>query len=109
MALDVSTMLKNMLEAAEESLKDNWGDVKDVATSSFKTLAQNLADIEAMKIAGTISQEKACLMIAMQKQAVIIAIATEETLGLVAAQNALNAALSVIKDTVNTAIGWAIL
>ena len=34
---------------------------------------------------------------------------TIEGLGIVAVQNAINAALSVVKDTVNTAIGFTLL
>ena len=109
MALDVNSILSDMINAAKTSLGDSWKDVKDIATASFKNLAQTLAEIEQMKLAGTITPEKAALMLDMQKQAVIIAIATEEALGLVAAQNALNAALDVVKGVVNTAIGFAIL
>ncbi|MBV9961306.1 MAG: hypothetical protein JO072_03595 [Parafilimonas sp.] len=109
MALDINSILTDMLNAAKTSLGDSWKDVKDVATASFKNLAQTLAEIEQMRLAGTITSEKAILMLDMQKQAVIIAIATEEALGLVAAQNALNAALDVIKKVVNTTIGFVLL
>src|SRR2546423_1423710 len=83
---DSNKLLTGMVGAAKESLGSNWPGIKDVATTSFKSLAQHLADIEQMKLNGTITPQKAALLIGMQKDAVKIAIATEEGLGLLAAE-----------------------
>ena len=109
MSLDLNSLLKDMLSAAKDSLGSHWEGIKDVATISFKGLAQHLVDIEKMRLNGTITPEKAALLIGMQKDAVKIAIATEEGLGLLAAEAAINAALDVVRNTVNAAIGFAIL
>jgi len=109
MALNINVLLSDMLGAAKESLGSNWPGIKDVATTSFKSLAQHFADIEQMKLNGTITPQKAALLIGMQKDAVKIAIATEEGLGLLAAEAALNAALDVVRNAVNTAIGFALI
>ncbi|MFI5133821.1 MAG: hypothetical protein ACHQEB_05765 [Chitinophagales bacterium] len=109
MALDINTLLNQMVGAAKESLGSNWPGIKDVATSSLTSIAQNLVDIEKMKIDGTVTPEKAALLISMQKQAAKMAIATEVGLGILAAEAAINAALNVVKAAVNTAIGWPLL
>jgi hypothetical protein len=109
MALSFDSLLKNMVNAAKESLGEHWLDIKDVAITSFKSLTLNLIEIEKMRNSGTITEEKAALLIGMQKDAVKIAIATEKGLSLLAAEAALNAALDVVRKTVNRAIGFAIL
>ena len=109
MALNFNSLLDNMVGAAKESLGEHWEGIKDVAITSFKSLALHLVEIEKMRINGTISEEKACLLTGMQKDSIKIAIATEKGLSLIAAEAALNAALDIIRNTVNTAIGFAIL
>jgi hypothetical protein len=109
MALDINLLLTKLVGAAKESLGSNWPGIKDVATTSFKSLAQHLADIEQMRLKGTITPEKASLLIGMQKDAVKIAIATEEGLGLLAAEAAVNAALDVVRNAVYTAIGFVMI
>lgn len=109
MSLNFNSLLNDMVNAAKESLGKNWEGIKDVAVTSFKSLAMHLVEIEKMRVEGTITEEKACLLIGMQKDAIKIAIATEKGLSLIAAEAALNAALDVVKNTVNVAIGFAIL
>jgi hypothetical protein len=109
MALNFNSLVDSMVNEAKASLGEHWADIKDVAVTSFKSLALHLTEIEKMKLNGTISDEKACFLIGMQKDSIKIAIATEKGLSLIAAEAALNAALDVIRNTVNTAIGFAIL
>lgn len=109
MSLDFNSLFTDMVNAAKESLGEHWEGIKDVATTSFKSLAMHFVEIEKMRVEGTISQEKACLLVGMQKDAVKIAIATEKGLSLLAAEAALNAALDVVRAAVNTAIGFGIL
>jgi hypothetical protein len=107
--LDVSTLLKDMLGAAKNSLGNKWPKVKDLATNSFKKLSQVLVDIETMKLAGTISNEQASLMLDMEKNTFKIVMLSVEILGILAVEDALNAALKVVKQTVNTAVGFALV
>jgi hypothetical protein len=109
MALNFNSLLNGMFGAAKESLGEHWEGIKDVATTSFKSLTMHLIDIEKMKNEGSITEEKAALLIGFQKDAIKIAIATEKGLSLLAAEAALNAALDVVRNTVNRAIGFPIL
>ena len=109
MPLDVNQLLKDMLGAAKEPLKDSWAQIKDIATSEFKKLSQNLVDIEKMKLAGTITKEKATLQIEFQKNVLKTVLLTEKGVGLVAVEQSINAALNVISGVVDKAIGWKLL
>ncbi len=110
-SLKISDLLNNMAAAAKKSLAKKWPEIQNLATSSFKALAQNLVDIEAMRQepSPSISEEQANLLIGMQKNTVKMVLLSEEGLGLLAAEAAINAALDSIKDVVNKAIGFAIL
>ena len=107
--LNAQSLLQDMLQAAKGSLSDKWPSVRDLATSSLKKIAISLVEIEKMKLDGTITEEQANLMVSMDKNTFKIVMLTVEGLGLLAVEDVLNAALNIIRDTVNTAIGFAIL
>ena len=109
MALDVNLILNQMLGAAKTSFASKWPKAQDLATTSFKALAQNIVDIERMHLAGTITNEQADLLIDMQKHTAKIVLQAVKGLTKLAVEAAINAALDVIKDTVNTAIGFSLL
>lgn len=108
-SIDFAKIFGDMVKAAENSLKDKWPDIKDLATSSIRTLAQNIVDIEKMKAAGSITNEQARLMIGIQQDAFKIVLLSEEGLGLLAVEAALNAVLKVIRSAVNTALGFILI
>jgi hypothetical protein len=109
MALDVNVILTQMLGAAKTSFGSKWPKAQDLATTSFKALAQNLVDIERMNIAGTITSDQAALLVDMQKHTAKIVLQAVKGLTILAVEAAINAALAVIKDTVNTALGFTLL
>jgi len=107
--LNVSELIKEMLESAKKVLADKWPAVKDLATSSFKTLAQSLVDIEEMWLKGSITEEQAHLLLDMHKNTVKITLLSEEIIGIVTAEEAINAAIDAVRNAVNTAIGFEFL
>jgi len=109
MALDFTALLNQMLDTAKNSLASKWPAVKNLATSSRKTLAHSLIDIEKMKLEGTITDEQARLLLDMHKNTAKIVLLSEEIVGIVAAEEAINAVLDSIKSTVNKATGFALL
>ncbi len=108
-SINFNDIFEKMVAAGKESLHTNWATIKDLATSSYKTLAQNIVDIEKMNIAGTITKEQAKLKIGIQKNAFTTILLTEQGLGLLAVEAALNASLNVIKDLVNSAVGFLLI
>lgn len=107
--LNFNSLLKNMIEAAKDSLGENWPAISTLATSSLKTLAHNLVDIEEMRIEGTITPEQANLLFDMQKNALRTVLLSEKGLGLLAAEAAINDVLDTIRTAVNAALGFALI
>jgi hypothetical protein len=98
-----------MSDAAREVLDESWPDVKEYARSEFKKIAESIAMIARLRAAGKISAKKARLHLDIQKNASRMVLLTVEGLGILTVERAINAALGVVRDTVNTAVGFALL
>jgi hypothetical protein len=83
--------------------------VLHAASADFYFCRTIVVDIEQMKIDGSITDEQARLKIDLQNNAFKTVLLTEEGLGLLAVESALNAVISVIKTAVNTAVGFTLL
>lgn len=109
MSLNASQLSRDMLTAFKGVLSDKWPAIKDYGEAESKKLAQTLVMIEALKFAGKINEEQAALHLDIQKNATRMVLLTLEGLGILMAEAAINAALNVVKDTVNTALGFVLL
>lgn len=109
MAINVSDLLQKMLQAASSSLGDKWPAIRDFGETEFKNLSETLALIVRLKAEGKITEEQATLHLQIQKNTTRMVLLTAEGLALIAVEAAVNAALNVVKETVNTAIGFALL
>ncbi len=109
MSLDVGDLASKMFEAFKIKLSDKWPDVKNYAEAESKKLAENFIMIERLKLAGDITEEQAKLHHEIQRNASRSVLLTVEGLGLVAVEQAINAAMDVLRDTVNQALDFALL
>lgn len=109
MSLDVVKLGQDILAALNGSLGDKWPDVKDYGESEAKKLAQTLVMIGTLTATGKINKEQAALHLEMQKNASRMVLMTIEGLGVLAAEAAINAALGVVKDTINQEIGFVLI
>jgi len=109
MALNASQLGKDILAALKGTLTEKWPEIKEYAEAEAKKLAQALVMIEALKVTGRINEEQAALHLEIQKNASRTVLLTIEGLGVLSVEAALNAALNVVKDAVNTALGFALL
>ncbi len=107
--IDAEQMAKDMLAAALGVLKDKGPGVKTYAESEFKKLSETFVTIQKAKLSGEITEDQARLLLDMQKNATRAVMLTVEGLGIVTVEQAINAALAVVRDTVNAAIGWTLL
>lgn len=98
-----------MLAAAKGSLTTGWNTAQPFATTQFTNIAQQIVDIESQLASGTITQAQASLLLDMQKNASRAALLGVEGIGLVTAQNAINAALGAVATGVNTALGFTLI
>jgi hypothetical protein len=107
--LDVDILLKDMLGAAAEPLNKEYPSAKDYAESEFKKIAESIVLIERQVALGKMTPEQARLHLEIQKNASRTVLLTMEGLSILTVEAAINAALGVIKDVVNTAVGFALL
>ena len=118
--------LEKMLAAAATAAKSDWKKMRDFAEQEFRTLAANshhlesefLDDLAAAAILGKQSERAEAIRIAKLRlkhgfrgitraaEAAMIVSAADVTL---AAQNAINAAIGVLKAAINQSIGVAVL
>jgi hypothetical protein len=109
MALDVSTLASQMLGAALPFLKQGGSDIEDFAKEEFTKIAQQIVAIGENVGAGQLDEPRAKLLLDMQKNASATVLQSVKGLALVTAEQAINAALGVVRTAVNTAIGIALL
>ncbi|MFQ5656343.1 MAG: hypothetical protein ACE5G5_02285 [Candidatus Methylomirabilales bacterium] len=107
--INVEKLVKEMAGAALGVLKEKYPSVKNYAEVEFKKLGETILMIQKAKILHEIDEEDARILIDMQKNAMRSVMLTVEGLGIIAVEQAINAALGVMRDTVNTAIGWTLL
>ena len=109
MDIDFEKLLQDMLSAAKVVLDKHWKEARPFAEQQFKSFNDNIQMIADMKLRGEITEEKARLHLNIQKNSMQIVLLTIEGLGILAVEAAINAAIDIIKGTVNTALGWTIL
>jgi hypothetical protein len=107
--INTSELVKKMLKAAQGALKNQWPAAKDYAESEFRKLGETFLFIQKEVAAGRMTEERARLHMKMQKNATRMMLLTLEGLGVLAVEAAINAALSVVKETVNGALDFALL
>jgi hypothetical protein len=110
MKIDIEKLLKGMLEAAGVVLKKHWPKAKDYAENEFRKLLLEARHIEQLKNDGKITEQEAIYLMDLQRNALRAVLLTIEGLGILAVEAAINAALAVVRDTVNSAVGgWKLL
>ena len=109
MSFDVDEVLGDMVEAAGGVLGEHIEDIRDFAETEFKKLADTAELIIRLRADGKIDDDEARLHFRLQKNATQIVLLAIEGLGILAVEQALNAAINVLKNAVNTATGFALV
>ena len=109
MALDIKVLADAILKTVRPVLKKHWKDVKGYAETESRKMAETLESIARLLAAGKIDQEQATTLVEIQKNAMRTVLLTVEGIGLIAAQNAINAAIDAVRTTVNGAVGLDLL
>jgi hypothetical protein len=107
--INVQQTFTNMIGAAKGALGAKWPSIKDFAEAEFEKLARTLAQIEALKLSGQISAAEASVLFEMQKNTARAVMLSLDGMSLLLVEGAINAALAVIKDSINTALGFSLL
>lgn len=107
--IDVPEIFEQMLVAAKGVFAERWPNVKDFAESELDKLARTLAQIGKLIATEQITEGEASILLEMQKNTARAVILTLEGLGLLLVEEALSAALNIVKDTVNTILGFSLI
>jgi hypothetical protein len=108
-ALSIDALVKSMVAAARGSLGRDWSKVRKFAEPQLENLARSLVNIGEMTVQGAITTEEATALLEIHKHTTRVVLLTAKGLGLLAVENAINAALGAVRDTVNGALGVALL
>ena len=109
MSLDIEKIAKDMAIALVSSLSGTVPTIEAYATSEALKLGHSLAQIETLYVSGQINQKTSSLLLDIQKNSTRIVFLTIEGLGLLAVEAAINAALAVVGEVVNTALGFKLI
>lgn len=107
--IDFNQLLGDMSNAAASVLKAKWPEVKSYAEAEFRKIGHTIELIAREFAAGEITEEQATLLLDMQKGASRSVMITVEGMAVVAAEQAINAAFDAVRQSVNTAIGFALI
>lgn len=109
MALDFEVLAGAILDAVKPVLKRHWKDAKNYAETESRKLAVTLENIANLLAGGKITRVQAKILVEMQANAMRAVFLTIEGIGVIAAQKAINAAADAVRDSVNGAVGFALL
>lgn len=107
--LKLADLKSGMIEGFSSVVKDGWPKIKDFASAELKLLAQSLIEIKALQATGQISKSEARSLVRQHKNATAAVMAGIEGMSTLMAEQAVNAALKMIKDAVNTAAGFRLV
>ena len=106
--LDLDQIVTDMGKAALPLLKDGAKKAKEYGKSEAEKMARTAALLAAGIKKGTIDEDEARLVLDVQKNASRSILLTITGLGIVAVENAINAALAVLKQGIQAATGIAL-
>lgn len=109
--INTDVLLKKMLASASGALQERWPTAKDYAEMEFQKLLIQAEHIRKLRSQKKITEDEAKLLMDLQRNAMRSVLLTLEGLGVLTVEAAMNTALSVVRDAVNTAVGggWKIL
>lgn len=103
--LDLDQIVKDMGKAALPLLKDGAKKAKEYGKAEAEKIARTAQLLADGIRKGTIDEDEARLVLDVQKNASRSILLTITGLGIVAVENAINAALAVLKQGIETATG----
>lgn len=99
----------SMIGAAKGTLDRDWKRARAFAEPELSRLAQSLVDIGTLLAQGTITELEARSLFEIHKNTTRTVLLTVKGLGLLAVENAINAALGAVQQAVNGALGVALI
>lgn len=102
-------LASSMLGAAKGTLDRDWPRVRAFAEPELTKLANTLVEIGKLLLEGKITELEARSLLEIHKNTLRTVLLAIQGMGLLAVENAINAALGAVRDAVNGAVGLALL
>ncbi len=105
----VAEFVTAMVSAAKTSVGKDWPTIRAFARPELEQLARSMLALGRLYALGEITQGQARALFKIHRnttQTVFLAI---EGMGIIATENAINAALKAVKDSINRTVGFALL
>lgn len=100
---------EKIFDAAKEEFGSRVGSIKDFLKSESQKLAITLRMIIQGRANGTISEDEAKILLNMQSTATKSVLTAAEGMSILAVESAINSALGVVRDFVNSKVGFPLL
>jgi hypothetical protein len=107
--LSVASLGEAMLEAIRKSLDKDWPKARDFAKPELQRLARSMVDIVRLIEEAKVTKQQAKALLKIHRNTTQIVLLTIEGLGIIAVQNAVNAALGAVRTVINRAAGFTLL
>ena len=103
--LNTNKVVTDMVQASSEALLTGGTQAVQYATHEYAQFIADIEHVQKMAEEGTITNEVAQALVDQHKLSMQAVLLTVEGLGVVMVQNAINAALNVLKGALTTALG----
>jgi hypothetical protein len=107
--IDWGGVSSDMYAAAAGVGVEGWDEVRGVVKTELRALSLHIKEIAKGYAKGKMKKRTARTLVKMAKNNLIALLATTTTLVLMTVEKMINAALGVIRDIVNTAMGFALI
>lgn len=107
--INTQQVLSDMLVAARAAFDKDWDNVRDYAEAELGKLTMTFTQIELLSETGQITPPEASVLFEMQKNTARAILAGLEGMSTLIVENALNAAIGVVREAINRALGFALL
>lgn len=108
MSFDGADFANKMVDAGKTAFGEDWAVAKEFAEAEFRTLGARLETIAEQTAKGMHPAVAKSLFRAQVRTAIQI-IAGSTALTVLAVESAINAMLEIVKEALNTSIGFALL
>jgi len=107
--INVEELTKDMALAAKETFGAQWPEIREFAKSEMKLIAEGIVTINKLYALKQVSKQQARLLLEMKKNAAEIIMLSVRGMSELMVEQAINAALNVVKATVNKSLKFALL
>lgn len=107
--MNTEALSEEMAGAARSIFKDQWPFMEAFAVPEFNKLALTILQIRALIASEQVGENEALVILEMQKNAARGVMMSREGYGLLKVEQAINSGLGMVKNSVNTALGFPLI